>query len=68
MTWLYERTSSGLLAVLMHAGYTGWLLALSPATTVEQGLLWQGIFAAALWVTALAVFACSRPPRSIQVK
>ncbi len=64
MTWLYARTSSGFLAVLMHAGYTGWLFVLSPATTVTQGLIWQGAFARALWIAALVVIASSRPARS----
>jgi uncharacterized protein len=64
MTWLYARTASGLLAVLMQAGYTGWLFALSPATTFEQGLIWQGTFAAALWVVALTATGLSWRNRS----
>ncbi len=56
MTWVYANTQSLLLAVLMHASYTGWLLTLYPATSLEQGLVWQIGFALALWiVVAVAV-------------
>lgn len=64
MTWLYARTSSGLLAVLMHAGYTGWLFVLSPATTFEQGLVWQSAFATTLWIAALSVIILSQQSRT----
>lgn len=40
----------------MHASYTGWLFVLYPSTTFEQGLVWQGLFAATLWcVVAVAL-------------
>jgi membrane protease YdiL (CAAX protease family) len=55
MTWLYANTQSLLLAVLMHASYTGWLLTLYPATSLEQGLVWQTGFALALWVMVAVV-------------
>ena len=38
MMWMYARTGSLLLDVLMHAIYTGWLLVLFPATSFVQGL------------------------------
>ena len=50
MVWVYEHTESLLLAQLMHAGYTGSLLILSPSTTLEDSMLWKAIFATALWV------------------
>ena len=53
MTWVYSNTSSVLLAVLMHASYTGALMAFFPATTFGQGMLWQLLFAIALWAAAL---------------
>ena len=56
MTWVYANTQSTLLAVLMHASYTGWLLALFPATSPTQSLIWQSALAAALGVTAALVF------------
>ena len=71
MTWLYARTGSLLLAMLMHASYTGWLFALYPATSFKQGLAWQTTLAAALWLVVtgfIGVFArpseivSQRPP------
>lgn len=56
MTWCYERTRSVLLNVLMHAGYTGWLFVLSPDLPVAVGLVWQGAFAAGLWLLVTVVF------------
>ena len=60
MTWVYAHTQSLLLAILMHASYTGWLLALYPATSFEQGLVWQAAFAVALWVVAAVVMPRNR--------
>lgn len=37
------------LAFLMHASFTGWLLALFQATSVPQSLAWQAVFALILW-------------------
>ncbi len=55
MTWVYSNTSSLLLAVLMHASYTGALMTFFPATTFGQGMLWQAMFAIVLWGAALIV-------------
>lgn len=52
MTWVYANTQSVLLAMLMHASYTGWLLAVFPMTSSAQSLVWQSAFAAALWIAA----------------
>jgi membrane protease YdiL (CAAX protease family) len=57
MTWVYVHTQSLLLAVLMHASYTGWLLAVYPATSFRQGLAWQGVFAGLLWVAVTLTYA-----------
>ena len=57
MTWVYANTQSLLLAVLMHASYTGWLLTLYPATSLEQGLVWQIGFALALWIVVAVAMA-----------
>jgi membrane protease YdiL (CAAX protease family) len=59
MTWLYASTRSLLLAVVMHASYTGWLLVLYPATTAGQGLVWQTAFAAALWLLVACVMVAA---------
>ena len=52
MTLVYASTESVLISMLMHAGYTGWLLVLSPAMPVREGLVWQAAFAAVLWIVA----------------
>ena len=52
MTWVYANPQSVLLAVLMHASYTSWLLVVFPATSPAQSLIWQAIFAAFLWLAA----------------
>jgi hypothetical protein len=54
MTWVNAKTKSVLLAVLMHASYTGWLLAVFPATSPSQSLNWQTAYAALLWLAAAA--------------
>ena len=67
MTWLYAKAQSLMLAVLMHASYTGWLLVLYPATSFEQGLLWQTVFAVLLWLLVAVVMAgrVHREPRPV---
>jgi len=54
MTWVYANTQSLLLAVLMHAAYTGWLFVLFPATSFEQSMMWQTVFALSLGAVGLA--------------
>ena len=49
MTWVYSNTKSLLVAILMHASFTGWLLVLFPTTSLTQSLYWQSAFALALW-------------------
>jgi membrane protease YdiL (CAAX protease family) len=63
MTWVYANTSSLFVAVLMHASYTGALMAFFPATSFAQGLVWQGAFAAALWCAAALVLRNASRPR-----
>lgn len=59
MTWVYVNTKSLLLAQLMHASYTGWQVVLSPTTTFENNMLWQGAFAVSLWLIVAIVVAVS---------
>jgi membrane protease YdiL (CAAX protease family) len=59
ITVVYARTQSLGLAILMHASFTGWLMALFPATTTVQSLIWQALFALMLWVLAVAVLTRS---------
>lgn len=49
MMWVYSKTQSLLLAMFMHASFTGWLLVLFPATSLSQSLVWQSVFALTLW-------------------
>ena len=65
MTWMFSQTGSLLLAVLMHASYTGWLFVLFPATSFEQGLEWQTTLAVALWLAvAVVIGVYGRPWRA----
>ena len=57
MTWVYANSKSLLLAVLMHASYTGWLFVLYPATSSAQGFVWQTGLAVALWIVVAVVMA-----------
>jgi uncharacterized protein len=57
MTWVYAHTQSLVLAILMHASYTGWLLVLYPDMAFGQGLAWKTAFAASLWLMVAVVFA-----------
>ena len=60
MTWVYSRTQSLLLAILMHASFTGWLMVLFPATNLSQSLIWQSLFALVLWGMVAAVLLRNR--------
>jgi hypothetical protein len=64
MTWVYANTQSLSLAVLMHASYTGWLFVLYPATSPQQRLIWQSVFAAALWGAVAVVIGMFAHDRS----
>jgi membrane protease YdiL (CAAX protease family) len=74
MTFVYAHTGSLLVAMLMHASYTGWQFTLSPGTTPEQSLVWQALLAAA-FVSIAAVMAVrerttsvANGPRSLATK
>jgi len=60
MTWVFARTQSLLLAILMHASFTGWLMVLFPATEALESLAWQAGFALILWLLVAGVFAKRR--------
>lgn len=60
MTWVQGHTGSLLLAVLMRASDTGWLLVLFPATSFEPGLAWQTTLAATLWLAVAVGGRCGR--------
>lgn len=56
MSWVYASTGSLLLAVLMHASYTGWLMVLFPTASLAENLAWQAAFAIVLWIAAAVVW------------
>lgn len=49
MVWVYQNRASLPLMQLMHAFYSGTLGVVGPTTSVEEGLLWKALFAAAIW-------------------
>jgi membrane protease YdiL (CAAX protease family) len=61
MTWVYARTGSLPLGMLMHAGFTGGQALLwPPAPSPGQGMIWYGAFAGLLGL--LALIALTRRP------
>jgi membrane protease YdiL (CAAX protease family) len=56
MVWVYERTGSLLLAMLMHASLNiFWLLSMPLAITAVQHVIWYLAWAAVLWIVVAAV-------------
>ena len=61
MTWVYRHTRSVLLAVLMHAAYSGGQVLLAPGGTGQaQDLLWWGLLGLALGAVAGLVALADR--------
>jgi membrane protease YdiL (CAAX protease family) len=59
MTWVYAHTRSLLLAILLHATFTGGQILLWPqAASRPEELLWYGLFGLGLW-TVLALLSVS---------
>jgi membrane protease YdiL (CAAX protease family) len=68
MVWVYERTGSLLVAILMHASLTASSLILGPGVAGVHLVTFDLIWAAALWVVLAAVAVAqgghlSRQPR-----
>lgn len=56
MVWVYDRTDSLLVAVVMHASFSASLLILQPLElALVPGLAWNLVLAAALWAVVIAV-------------
>jgi hypothetical protein len=67
MVWVYDRTSSLLVAILMHASLTASLLIFGPLAASGLPLLTHLlVFAAALWVVVGAIGLANRGVRSPQ--
>jgi len=61
MVWLYDRTGSLLVAMLMHASLTASMLILGPLAISGGTLLtYELVFAAALWAVVAAVAVTGR--------
>jgi CAAX protease family protein len=58
IAWVYSNTNSVLLAQLMHASSTGFLVILGPAhVSPAQEALWYAVYAAVLWMVVALVIA-----------
>jgi membrane protease YdiL (CAAX protease family) len=71
MTWVYARTGSVLVAICMHASYTGWQGALAPATEQPQTFVWQLALAIALGIVVVAIVrpwsVAARQPVALEI-
>jgi membrane protease YdiL (CAAX protease family) len=69
MVWIYDNTRSGVVAQLMHFGYTGSLALFVPQLSRTDDALVYALLAGALWV-GVAVIAISqrRAPRTLQAQ
>jgi len=72
LVWVYTNTGSLLMAQLIHASSTGFLLVLSPAPAVPANeTLWFAVYAVVLWAAAgvvLAVYGRNLDGRPVQRK
>jgi membrane protease YdiL (CAAX protease family) len=58
IVWVYSNTGSVLLAQLMHASSTGFLVILGPShVSPAQEALWYAVYAAMLWIVVALVVA-----------
>ena len=56
IAWVYSNTQSLLLAPLMHASSTGFLVILSPShISPSQEALWYAVYAAMLWILVAVI-------------
>jgi membrane protease YdiL (CAAX protease family) len=65
MVWLYERTESLPLSMLMHASFSASMLILQPPSiSLRAGLAWNLVLAVLLWAVVGAVALAARGPLS----
>lgn len=58
IVWIYANTESVLLAQVLHASSTGFLVVLSPAgVSAAQETSWYALYALALWLLVAVVVA-----------
>ena len=60
MVWVYDRTGSLLVAMLMHAVLSASTIIFQPLTPGMHQLTWNIVLAAALWAVVVAVAAAGR--------
>ena len=61
MTWVYSNTTSVLVAMAMHASWTGWQFFLTPASTSQgQDVAWHLLLSVGIWAVALIAVTRSR--------
>ena len=60
MVWLYDRTESLPIVMIMHAGLSATSLILRPQTTGVGVIAYDLVFATALWVVVAGVAAANR--------
>jgi uncharacterized protein len=63
MVWVYDRTGSLLVAMLMHASLTTCMLIVTPQATGMPLVIYNLVSAAALWVVVAAVYGLQTLPR-----
>jgi len=59
MVWVYDNTKSGVVAQLMHFGYTGSLMLFVPGLSRTDDALVYAVLAVALWI-GVAIIAISQ--------
>jgi len=64
LVWVYDRTGSLLMAMLMHASLVASTLLLQPAVTGTNLLIYIGVWAAVLWSVVMVVAVTNRGQRS----
>jgi CAAX protease family protein len=64
MTWVYAHTNSVLVAMAMHASWTGWQFYLTPAATTQgQDVVWHLLLSAGIWAVVLVFVVRSKVTR-----
>jgi membrane protease YdiL (CAAX protease family) len=67
MVWVYDNTKSGVVAQLMHFGYTGSLLLFVPTLSRTDDALVYAVLAVVLWIgVAMVAVSQRRVPRTLQ--
>jgi membrane protease YdiL (CAAX protease family) len=69
MVWVYDNTRSGVVAQLMHFGYTGSLALFVPKLSPTEDALVYAVLAGALWIgVTMVVIRERQAPRRLQVQ